>query len=195
MSSDDQCVAPPDRAALEAELATRFAGPLQLFLARRLRDLAAAEDITQTVLQRVVAALQTDRVRNLDALPAFVYQTARHLCLHRSRSAGRERRALLSLAVAPPPAPDTDALATLIAEERAAAVRQAVQSLRPGDRELLRLLYYEMLEPVEASRRLGISQGALRVRKHRALGRLSELLDESVGQAGNGRTATGTGRS
>jgi DNA-directed RNA polymerase specialized sigma24 family protein len=35
------------------------------------------------------------------------------------------------------------------------------------------MLYYEQLESAEAAQRLGITAGALRVRKHRALERLA----------------------
>ncbi|HVS04100.1 MAG TPA: RNA polymerase sigma factor [Thermoanaerobaculia bacterium] len=181
----------PSRAALEAELGARFTGRLRLFAARRLGDATAAEDVAQAVLRRVVAALRTDRIRSLDALPAFVYQTARHLCLHRSRACGRERRALATLAAGPPPAATADALSGLIEAERAAVVRGALEQLPAADRELLRLLYYDLLEPVEAARRLGVSPGALRVRKHRALGRLAELLEELPSDLGN--TSAGNG--
>ena len=43
---------------------------------------AEAEDVAQETLRRVLAALEAGRVANLEALPGFVFQTARHLCLH-----------------------------------------------------------------------------------------------------------------
>jgi RNA polymerase sigma-70 factor (ECF subfamily) len=55
-------------------------------------------------------------------------------------------------------------------------VRRALETLEPSDRDLMRMLYYDQLDSAEAARRLGITTGALRVRKHRALERLGETM-------------------
>jgi DNA-directed RNA polymerase specialized sigma24 family protein len=48
------------------------------------------------------------------------------------------------------------------------------------DRELLRQVYYEETDSVVLAQRLGVTPGALRVRKHRVLGRLAALLDREI---------------
>lgn len=164
-------------AADEAELAERFWERLRVFATRRLGDAAAAEDVAQETLRRVVEAIRAGRVENMAALPAFVYQTAVNICLHHRRSAGREARAVLRLHQGADPAPGTDALSTLISSERCAAVRRALDRLPQNDRELLKLAYYQRRDAAEIGRQLGITSSAVRVRKHRALRRLSELLD------------------
>jgi RNA polymerase sigma-70 factor (ECF subfamily) len=55
-------------------------------------------------------------------------------------------------------------------------VRKALAQLSPDDRELLRLVYYEETESDVLAQRLGVTPGALRVRKHRVLARLAALL-------------------
>lgn len=161
--------------AAESELASRFWDRIRIFAARRLRDSAAAEDVAQETLRRVVDALRAGRLENIDALPGFVFQTARHICLQRDRSAMRETRALSRWAE-PGAVAEPDALVGLISDERRAAVRQAMEKLEHDDRALLRVLYFESVDTATAAGRMGVSAGALRVRKHRALFRLSELL-------------------
>lgn len=171
-------VPPPD---LEADLVPRFWGRLRVFSSRRLGDAALAEDVAQETLRRVVEALRAGRVRDPVALPAFVFETARHICQQHVRTAGREARALARLGQGPPPEPRwPDALAALIAAERRFAVRRALSRLIPEEQHLLAGFYYEQLEAEELARRLGTTAGAVRVRKHRALKRLAALLAEDA---------------
>jgi RNA polymerase sigma-70 factor, ECF subfamily len=165
---------PPD----EAQLTARFWERVRLFAARRLRDQSAAEDVAQETLRRVLEALRNGRVENLDALPGFVFQTAQHLCLQQYRSSGREERALERLGRAGRPSGEADPLRGLIAEERRHAVLTALDRLAPDERELLRLLYYEQVDPARVAERLGVTPGNLRVRKHRLLRKLGQLLDQ-----------------
>jgi RNA polymerase sigma-70 factor (ECF subfamily) len=72
---------------------------------------------------------------------------------------------------------EDDPLTGLIDRSRRAQVRDALEQMRPDDRDLLRLLYVEGLETAEVARRLGIDAGTLRVRKHRALRRLAAIVD------------------
>lgn len=162
----------------EAELAHRFTDRLRIFAARRLNDPAAAEDVAQETLRRVVEAMRANRVENLAALPGFVFQTARNICMHWARSAGREQQALSRFQSESSRAtPDSsDALNALISEERRLRVRSAMAGLKDDDRGLLSMLYYDGLDSEVAASRLSVTTAALRVRKHRALRRLAELL-------------------
>jgi RNA polymerase sigma-70 factor, ECF subfamily len=161
----------------------RFHMRLLVLGMRRLGQRADAEDMAQDTLQRVAKALRENRLREPGALPAFVYQTALHVCQQSLRKRYRERRALEGYAHS---AADEDgvahALTDLIDEERRRVVRAALQSLGVDDRELLEQLYTRDTDPAELAGQLGISSGALRVRKHRALQRLSAALGEDVTQ-------------
>lgn len=172
---------PPGRnlSALEVtETLERLRERLRLFAARRLRSWAEAEDVVQEAFRRAVQSLHEDKVQNLEAMPAFLYQTVVHICQHRALSAGREARALRGLAsVEPEPvSKDADPLQMLLSEERRHAVREAMSQLESADREVLSLSYVEALEAAEIGRRLGLTAGNVRVRRHRALKRLAELL-------------------
>ena len=160
-----------------------FRDRIRVFAARRLRDWAEAEDVAQEALRRALEAFHAGRIVNPDALPAFLYQTAVHICQHRDRSAGREARALRRVGASSEPvrADAAGPLETLISAERQAAVRQALDRLDTGDRELLTMSYADALEAAEIGRRLNLSAGNVRVRRHRALRRLAELLDVTFG--------------
>ena len=177
---------------MAADLTERFWLRLRMFAARRLRDRNAAEDVAQETIRRVLEALRDQRIRNLDALPAFVFQTARNICLHEARSARREGAALSRFAGGQEvmTGPDEDPVTGLIDRARRDEVRAAIQQLGPEDRELLQLLYVDAESASEIARRLAIDPGALRVRKHRALKRLGSLLGKDEG--GNVPTEAGT---
>jgi len=169
-------------AAAEGELTARYWDRVRLFALRRLRDSSLAEDIAQEAIRIVTEALRNGRVENLQALPGYVFRTAQHLCQQRMRSSGREARALDRLGSEP--APDQrvhDPLVALIGEERRSSVRRALDGLAQADRELLILIYFREMDAAGASNRLGITPEAFRVRKHRALKRLGELLGDTMG--------------
>jgi RNA polymerase sigma-70 factor (ECF subfamily) len=174
----------------EAAIVERYWDRVRLFAARRLGNLAAAEDVAQETIRQVIQGLRAGRIEEIAALPGYVFQTARHLCLHQYRATEREGRALQRLTPAGERVTDTDSLASLIDAERCSAVRQALGRLPQDDRQLLHLLYFEQIEPDEIARQLDLSAGALRVRKHRALGRLAAALGEAV--PGNDPQGSGT---
>ncbi len=160
------------------DVAERFLARLRVFAARRLRSVTAAEDAAQETLRRVLEALRADRLETPEALPSFVFQVARNVCRLRMRSAARRDRAMDRLAAGAETTSGDDPLGELIGRERRAAVRQAVSRLSAGDRDLLKMLYHEGDDIAEVANRLGLQPGAVRVRKHRALRRLGDLLGE-----------------
>src|SRR5262249_169355 len=111
--------APADTDALAADIATRYFSRLRMFALRRLRVVDEAEDAAQETLQRVLVALREGRVLDMQALSAYVFETARHVCAHRVRHWERTERAFARLADVDAPASSTaDPLSALITEER-----------------------------------------------------------------------------
>lgn len=167
-----------DPDAMAAELSHRFRDRLRFFAARRLRDRNLAEDVAQETLRRVLEALRAGRVENLAALPGFLFETARHICQQRSRSDGREVRAYQRLGESGGEEPSVpgDPLTDLISEERRDAVRRALSQLPEGDQALLQMSYVEGLSTDEIAGRLDAQPGAIRVRRHRAVKRMAEIL-------------------
>lgn len=159
-------------------LVERFWERVRLFAARRLGNRTSADDVAQETLLGVLTALREGRVHTPEALPAFVFQTARNICRQRHRSMGREARAFdrfrqwLTVTATVP-----DPLRELITDEERGSVRRALARLDPRDRDLLRWSYYEGVDTGEVARRLQATPGAVRVRRHRALKRLRALLE------------------
>jgi RNA polymerase sigma factor (sigma-70 family) len=174
----------------EEEIAPRFVQRLRLFAARRLNDISAAEDVTQETLRIVVEAVRANRIDNPDALPGFVFQTARNICLHWVRSTAREKSAFARLEREPADeSSHSDALATLVSAEHAQMVKAALNRLSAEDKRLLTMIYYGDLGSDEIALTLGVTTAAVRVRKHRALRRLAAELGEAIG---NETDSTGT---
>lgn len=160
---------------ITAELHQNYWKRLFLFASRRVPDAATAEDVAQETLRRVVAALSEQRIENLNALPGFVFQTARNICMHQARSARREKGALLRFS-REPRSGGADPLRQIESEQRVDALRRAIGLLDPDEQGLLRILYVEGLSNQEAAQRLSLDPGTLRVRKHRLLKRLAEQV-------------------
>ena len=162
-----------------ADLWQRFHRRLVIVGMRRLGSRADAEDVAQETLQRVTRALNEKRLRESAALPGFVLQTAVHVCQQWLRKRGREYRALDSYAHEPVEEA-VHPLTGLVDDERRQVVRAVLQSLPHEDRALLEQIYVQDADPLQLAERLGITPGALRVRKHRILKRLSESLRDTV---------------
>lgn len=162
----------------EAGLAEAYRERIRLFALRRMGDPAAAEDAAQETLRRVLEALRSGRLRDPDALPGYVFATARHVCLREMRSATRARRAVVRAGGEASPAPE-DALEGLLRQESVRRIAAALGRLDADDRDLLRALVAEERETAEVAGELGVTVGALRVRKHRALKRLGRLLGDA----------------
>lgn len=150
----------PNRAPASAPLAPRFLERIRLFVLRRLGDVDAADDLARQTLDRVTEAVRSNQAGGPETVPAFVFQTVLALC-------GQHR-----------PEPGPQQVSRFPGPERLASVQRAIAGLRRDDRELLRLMYADDIEPEEIARRLSLSPGALRVRKHRALQRLAQLEEQ-----------------
>jgi RNA polymerase sigma-70 factor (ECF subfamily) len=93
------------------------------------------------------------------------------------RLLGRQaRRGSLELFAAAPL--EDDALAGAAVR---VTIEQAVRTLADGDRRVLHLRYAEDLTQAEVARRLGLPEGTVKVRLHRARGRLRRVLEDEVG--------------
>jgi RNA polymerase sigma factor (sigma-70 family) len=112
-----------------------------------------------------------------DPLP-WLLVVARNLWLNQRRGDRRRltmvRRLPVPAPVPPPGEPGEPG--------ELAPIRQALASLRPAEQEVLRLIAWDDLTPEQASKLLGCSPGAFRVRLHRARRRLAgELAKRSNG--------------
>src|SRR5882672_1553574 len=167
---------------LLADLATRYHHRLRLFAMRRLDDATAAEDVAQETLRRVFEALQQGRVRDLQALPSYTFETARHICQHAIRDRDRVERSRASFETLDgTPAELPNPLAVLIAGEREAGIRRQLATLDVNDRALIWMSFVEGLSADVIAERLGLTAVNVRVRRHRILRRIGARLGVTSG--------------
>ena len=122
-------------------------------------DALAAEVMT-------IAWRRLDDVPRNDARP-WLYVTARNLLLEEARK--RSRATSVHQSVGVTPAPELT--------ELDGAMRRALLSLSPLDREALLLIAWEDMTPAQAAKALGINGTAFRVRLLRARRRLRLQLE------------------
>ena len=126
------------------------------------------------------------RFRGHARLSTWLVTITRRTCHRHFRRRWREPLSLESPSAArddtrlspqePATSDSSDALRQLIRREERGAVRQALQQLKPSDRQVLQLFYAENLPYAEIGRRLGISINTVGPKLHRAQRRLQRLL-------------------
>ena len=153
-------------------------------VARSFRlDAADANDVVQTTWLRLVEHL--DRIEDPARLVGWLVTTARREAMRVLRRSGRER-----------PAPDESMMeraddsppvdASLLLDERNAALWQAYERLGDKCRQLLRVAVYEPQAYEEISAALGMPMGSIGPTRRRCLTQLRTLLEGSVLAEGDG---------
>ena len=164
----------------EGRLVEHFARAIRVMARIRARALDD-EDLTQEVLIAALSALRRGQLRDTERLPQFVAGIARNVINNRLRRArGPVHEPIEEHEF---PAPVADLTHELARRERAATLRQALESLSADDRRILMLTLVGGLKPGEIAERLGLGEDVVRTRKSRAIKRLKERVT-------NGRART-----
>ncbi len=155
-------------ALTETELYERFHPLLRAFGRRHLRDASDADELAQETLVIVLAALREGRVESIDNVGGYVLGVARNLVREGWRRDRRSRAALSALAplaVSESPEPELEH-----------GLRKCISKLTARARAVLqRAIALEESGP-EIARALGISEGNVRVIRHRALAEVRRCL-------------------
>jgi RNA polymerase sigma factor (sigma-70 family) len=146
--------------------------PLVTGVIRKFRlPTADADDVNQTVWLRLVEHL--DDIREPRALPGWLVTTARNESLRIIRLRGRDTPTDPQSVMMERPADTPEMDADLLREERAQALRDALEELPEGRRRLLLLLMSDPpLSYDEISTRLDIPIGSIGPTRARALEQL-----------------------
>lgn len=152
------------------ELFERHHGPLYGYLVKLTGDRATAEDITQTVFQRMLKYRHT--YRDDGSFTAWMYHLARR-CAADSFRKGRTAPQAMDPADLHEFADDAPHAAVhAVTRDDHALLHSALQQLDRDDREVLLLSRFQELSFAEISGILECSVGAAKVRAHRALQQL-----------------------
>lgn len=152
--------------AEEAELYRRFAPRVRLYGRRHLQNGMAAEDLAQEVLLLTIEKLRAGEVRRPEEIGSFILGTSRMMA-RGERRAARRREALAARFAdtsieAPAPA--------LALDTR--RVGACLRALAERDRLVVLLTFYADREAPRIAEDLGLSPGAVRTIRHRAMARL-----------------------
>ena len=147
-----------------------------------VRSAHTAEDVTAIVFYEAWRRRADVRIVN-ESILAWLLVTANHTIRNHTRQQRRYQHFLSQL---PPPASSTD-IAEEVAEadqrsSQAAALRAAFTQLKPLDRDVLTLCVVEEFSVREAATTLGVAEGTVKSRLHRAKARLGNLYLEVAGE-------------
>ena len=157
--------------AEEAELYRRFAPRVWLYGRRHLRNDAAADDLAQDVLLLTIERLRAGEVRQPEDIGSFILGASRMMA-RAERRVARRREALAARFTVAAAETAPASLAALDAPRVAACLR----ALAERDRLVMLLTYYAEREAPRIAEDLGISPGAVRVIRHRAMARLRDCV-------------------
>jgi RNA polymerase sigma-70 factor (ECF subfamily) len=166
----------PDGEAAEAVLCRRFAARIRLYGRRHLRDDQSAQDLVQLVLVRVLEALRSGRVENPESIGSFVLGTCRNVTFDLRRSE-RRQRAIESAASAV----FTVAVPSPMSEHDVHRLFLCLSQLPERDHQVIRMTFMEDRDTDEVARRMGLTEGNVRVVRHRALAKLHDCMENGGG--------------
>jgi RNA polymerase sigma-70 factor (ECF subfamily) len=163
---------PPDATgADEAELYRRFAPRVRLYGLRHLRDEGRAEDLAQDVLLLAIERLRAGEVRRPEEIGSFIFGTSRMMA-NAARRTERRREALSSRFMDMAPQSRPMSLAGLDMPRLVDCLR----ALANRDRLVILLTFYAEREAPRIAEDLGVSPGAVRAIRHRAMTRLRDCV-------------------
>ena len=163
--------------AAESELYRRFAPRVRLYGLRHLRDDEDARDLSQQVMQLVIEKLRGGAIRDADQIASFVLGVSRTMTKDLKRRDWRReklRDAFLPAAIAEVPAAGT---ATLDLDRLEACLAR----LADRERTVVLLTFYAEKTGSEVGRELQLTEGNVRVIRHRAIERLRVCMTARAG--------------
>ncbi|HYP07419.1 MAG TPA: sigma-70 family RNA polymerase sigma factor [Bryobacteraceae bacterium] len=162
------CAGSPDA---EHELAERFLPRVRAFLGARTGNADWVEELTQETVLAAICALRAGRLRQGEALEAFILGIARNRLAEAFRQLERTRTEPL------PEDNETGRFSSpSVAPEWVLAARKEMADLGETDRRILWLLLAEGARPREVGAIVGMSEDSVRQRKSRLLRRLAGKL-------------------
>ena len=157
--------------AEEAELYRRFAPRVRLYGRRHLQSDAAADDLAQDVLLLTIERLRAGEVRRPAEIGSFILGSSR-MRAHSTRRIVRRREALAArfMETADETAP------SFTASLDVPRVVACLRGLAERDRLVVLLTFYAEREAPRIAHDLGVSPGAVRAIRHRALAHLRDCV-------------------
>lgn len=159
-------------AAAEAELYRRFARRVRLFGVRHLRDDMAADDLVQQVMLIAITRLRGGEIRHPDEIGSFILSTSRMVATGLRRT--ERRRQQLHVRIEGGEPTDMPRDERLLDADR---IKPCLASMRERERSILLLTFYGERTAAEIAESMGMTAGAVRVARHRAVAAMRDCLE------------------
>jgi RNA polymerase sigma factor (sigma-70 family) len=174
----------------ETELYRKYQAKVYYLALRESGSTHDAEDVCAETFLRVLQVIRAKELRSPAALPAFIVGTTRnvlHELFSRRRQAGKTtdpEDADLSL-------PSHEKL--FLDSEVQQAIKATIDRLKPRERDMLHMHFYEELPAEEIARRFGIARERVRLVKSRALRHFRDVYKRLDSGTGTKKLATRQG--
>jgi RNA polymerase sigma factor (sigma-70 family) len=159
----------------EAALYERYAARVYYLALRESRSTHDAEDVRAETFLRVLQAIRNNHLRSPESLALFILGTTRNvlreLYVRRRQAQQTDPPEVVEL-----PAPSHEQ--HFLDSEVQRAIERTIVRLKPRERDLLRLHYYEELPTHEIARRVGVAPERVRLVKSRALKHFREAYQK-----------------
>jgi len=178
--TDTQLVADIQNGQSESEgaLYEKYSAKVYYLALRESKSAHDAEDVRAETFLRVLTAIRGNQVRSPAALPGFIVGVARNvlreLYARRSHSGTEADQNVIEAT-----APSHEKL--FLDHEAQQAVQKVIERLKPRERAVLRMHYYEELPTEVIAERVAIAPERVRLVKSRALKHFREMYGRLTG--------------
>lgn len=163
-----------DRRA-EAILVRKFAPAVRTFWRRRMRGVDAVDELSQEVFLRFVQALRSGAVVEPERVGGFVLGICRNLARERARLAERRDDLWKQYGDALTALEDTPLAAYQLAQ-----LEDCLSQMTGRSRDVIRYAFVEGQSASEIGSRMDMTEGNVRVVRHRALEALRTCMSQKV---------------
>ena len=174
----------------EAELYRKYQAKVYYLALRESGSTHDAEDVCAESFLRVLQVLRAKELRSPAALPAFIVGTTRNV-LHELFSHRRQAGKTTDPEDADLSLPSHEKL--FLDSEVQQAIKATIDRLKPRERDMLHMHFYEELPAEEIARRFGIARERVRLVKSRALRHFRDVYKRLDSGTGTKKLATRQG--
>jgi len=159
----------------ETELYRRFAPRVRLYGLRHLRDEESARDLVQQVMLLTIQKLRGGAIRDADQIGSFILGVSRTMAIDLKRRERRRERLRETFAVEPAVAGADDGALDLDRLE------SCLGRLAERERMIVLLTFYAERSARQVGEEMTMTEGNVRVTRHRAIGRLRACMSATGG--------------
>ncbi|HKS96788.1 MAG TPA: sigma-70 family RNA polymerase sigma factor [Terriglobia bacterium] len=173
-TSDTELVARIQNGQAESEafLYEKYSARVYYLALRESKSPHDAEDVRAETFLRVLQAIRGNQLRSAEALPAFILGVTRNV-LNELYARRRQAGEVIAPDAAKLTAPSHERL--FLDREVQLAIQKIIERLKPRERAVIRMCFYEELPTEEIARRAEIAPERVRLVKSRALKHFREI--------------------